>query len=163
MECDSNEHCPQKSQRTLPSRVIEVYSERDPKTPRLLATNGLLGYYTALSYCWGTNQKGVTMKSNLESRLQQLDMASLSRTIQDAILITRTIGVKYLWVDAICIIQDSEEDKTAELSAMCNITASSGNYCGGKRQRCWPRVPRRPRSAKPFYKGSFLVSGWETR
>ncbi|RSM01931.1 hypothetical protein CEP52_008259 [Fusarium oligoseptatum] len=47
-----------------------------------------------------------------------LTISSLPRTIQDAITVTRQIGLKYLWVDALCIIQDSVGDKDAEISQM---------------------------------------------
>lgn len=43
------------------------------------------------------------------------------KTIQDAIKITRLLGFEYLWVDALCIIQDSETDKVAEINAMGSI------------------------------------------
>ena len=51
--------------------------------------------------------------------------SSLPLTIQDAITVTRQIGIRYLWVDALCIIQDSAEDKAIEISRMAKIYRQS--------------------------------------
>jgi hypothetical protein len=45
-------------------------------------------------------------------------LEDLPQTIQDAIEVTRGMRMKYLWVDALCIVQDSEEDKVRNLSVM---------------------------------------------
>ncbi|KAK1502880.1 hypothetical protein CTAM01_04869 [Colletotrichum tamarilloi] len=37
-------------------------------------------------------------------------MTSLSKTFQDAVLVTRRLGIKYIWIDSLCIIQDSKLD-----------------------------------------------------
>jgi hypothetical protein len=120
-ECSSHKSCGIVGPTQLPSRVIEVSPENDPKTPRLLESTSIVDYYVALSYCWGPNQTGLTIESNIKARQECLNMDTLSRTIQDAVLVTRKIDVKYLWVDAICIIQDSQEDKNVELAKMCKI------------------------------------------
>jgi hypothetical protein len=50
-------------------------------------------------------------------------MNELPQTIQDAILVTRQLKLDYLWVDSMCIIQDSIEDKSALISQMHKIYA----------------------------------------
>ncbi|KAF1365061.1 HET-domain-containing protein, partial [Lizonia empirigonia] len=70
---------------------------------------GILDYVT-LSYCWGkANDAACTTQQNLDERLHTITVSLLPRTIQDAITITRAVGVRYLWVDALCIIQDKGE------------------------------------------------------
>ena len=42
-------------------------------------------------------------------------------SVQDAITVTRKLGIRYLWVDALCIIQDSNSDKANEIREMGNV------------------------------------------
>lgn len=65
----------------------------------------------ALSYCWGTGQTLVTTLENSASHMIEIPFQRLPQTIQDAIKITRNLGIRYLWVDALCIIQDSVDGK----------------------------------------------------
>lgn len=50
-----------------------------------------------------------------------IDLSAVAHTIKDSIAATRLLGIRYLWVDALCIIQDDEEDKRAEISCMKDI------------------------------------------
>jgi hypothetical protein len=77
--------------------------------------------YVALSYCWGGIQSYVTTLANIDSHTKRLDWESIPATIRDAIKTTRDLGIRYLWVDALCIIQDSPEDKSVEIGGMNKI------------------------------------------
>ena len=105
----------------LPSRVIDVASDSDGDIVSLVDGRGPFNYYAALSYPWGDRQVGQTTGRNLPVRQHAMDMKSLSSSVQDAIWVTRRLGLRYLWVDAICILQDSEEDKVRELKSMAAI------------------------------------------
>ena len=85
--------------------------------------------YFALSYCWGTSQRSLTSlrltKANLED-LQKCgaltdDKDDLPSTIRDAMLLTRQLGQRYLWVDALCICQDDADDKLTQINQMDSI------------------------------------------
>ncbi|KAJ3559939.1 hypothetical protein NPX13_g9471 [Xylaria arbuscula] len=79
--------------------------------------------YLALSYVWGQYTKPVLVKST-ESLLSQpagISIELLPKTIADAIELTRRLGQRFLWVDSVCIIQDSEADKRSQLSLMDSI------------------------------------------
>lgn len=68
--------------------------------------------YLALSYCWGqSNEPAKTTRSTVQTRKQKIHMTELPKTIQDAILFTRLMGIRYLWVDAVCIIQPHSGDE----------------------------------------------------
>jgi len=54
-----------------------------------------------------------------------ISVSRLGQTIQDAIEVTRRIGVSFLWVDALCICQDDDEEKAVEITRMCDIYSSS--------------------------------------
>jgi len=53
--------------------------------------------------------------------MSNIDIDVLPRTIADAITATHSLGLRYLWTDTLCIIQDSSEDKGREISQMCDI------------------------------------------
>ncbi|KAF2100843.1 HET-domain-containing protein [Rhizodiscina lignyota] len=76
--------------------------------------------YIALSYVWGTNQKLTLRKGNLTALgdVGTLRDRPASRTIMDAIDLTRQLGLRYIWVDALCIIQDDDIDKKTQLRSM---------------------------------------------
>jgi hypothetical protein len=77
--------------------------------------------YTTLSYVWGPNTSHITLHTNIETYKSGIDAKLIPQTIRDAIKVTNGLGVHYLWVDAFCIVQDSEEDKNNELVKMSDI------------------------------------------
>lgn len=91
--------------------------------------------YFALSHCWGDLRKCcvVTETTNIAQRLQRLPLNELSPTFRDAIVVTRKLGFRYLWIDAMCILQDDMHDweresavmSTIYTRAVCTIAASS--------------------------------------
>jgi hypothetical protein len=75
--------------------------------------------YIALSYCWGSHlwtEKPtlMTTASSVESMKREICMDDLPQTICDAVAITRRLGVRYLWVDALCILQGSDIEAKAD-------------------------------------------------
>jgi hypothetical protein len=104
----------------LPTRVIDVGTKLDPNT-RIVVTKGAKGQYLTLSYCWGSTQKIRLFKEKLVEYQQALPFKDTSKTIQDAIVFTRALGFRYLWVDALCIIQNDNEDMNKQFSVMGNI------------------------------------------
>jgi len=120
--------CPKLSDPVLPDRIIEILpgkgSEQD-LTARLTCGNGALGQYAALSYVWGGPQTVVTTTQNIQSHYLILPFSRLGTTIQDAIRVTHGLGLRYLWVDSLCIMQDSKADKAQQISQMKRIFESS--------------------------------------
>lgn len=109
----------------LPSRVLDVGDEQD-QTVRLYASGEHeRGVYCTLSYRWHAHTFFTTTRSNIEQLRNKVPVDQLPKTIQDAITITRTLGIRYLWVDAITIIQDDPEDWTREASEMDSIYRNS--------------------------------------
>lgn len=80
--------------------------------------------YVALSYVWGQDYQLRTLSSNLGLFRVHLPKGNASpnerlpRTIEDAILVTKALGYRFLWVDALCIVQDSDEDLNLQLAQM---------------------------------------------
>lgn len=117
----------------LPTRVIDVEHHDDSDCVRLRVTNGQAqGMYIALSHRW-QGDIPTTTRGNIEDRRTAIKLADLSPTFRDAVCVTRKLGVRFLWIDSLCIIQDNcrdweQESKLMEevfASAYCTIAASS--------------------------------------
>ncbi|KAI0902662.1 heterokaryon incompatibility protein-domain-containing protein [Ustulina deusta] len=76
--------------------------------------------YFALSYVWGQVDMAKTTKSNYLARLKPSALLTISfpRTIMDAMRLVRSVGGRFLWVDAICIVQDDEEKMAWDIPRM---------------------------------------------
>ncbi|KAF5009909.1 hypothetical protein FDECE_3894 [Fusarium decemcellulare] len=82
--------------------------------------------YACLSHCWGTHTNVVkTTKQTLESFRTLIPWDQLPKTFQDAIEICRRLGILYLWIDSLCIIQDSAEDWKEQAAQMADIYQNS--------------------------------------
>jgi hypothetical protein len=66
-----------------------------------------------------------TTSANLEAFLKEIPWDTIPRTIQDAINVCRMLDIQYLWVDALCILQDSEVDKHGQIAGMASIYEDS--------------------------------------
>jgi hypothetical protein len=83
--------------------------------------------YVALSYCWGTDtsKQLKTTKSNLEQHKLGIDWETIPSVIQDAITVAANVDQRFIWVDALCIVQDSLDDWDQEITRMGSIYAQS--------------------------------------
>jgi hypothetical protein len=111
-------------------------------------------HYVALSHCWGQAQllkilshhtdfdletltqdqeklakierKPLTTTSQtIGQRMRQIPMTTLPKTFRDAIQFTRGLGLRYIWIDSLCIIQDSEDDWKQEAARMADVYKNS--------------------------------------
>jgi len=79
--------------------------------------------YLTLSHCWGKTNILRLMKHTLVDFQREIPMSELTRTFRDAFRITEDLGFHYIWIDSLCIIQDSDEDWKVESAAMGDIYA----------------------------------------
>lgn len=105
----------------LPARVLEVSNCR----ARLTETQGMIAPYLTLSHCWGSRPQIKLVKGNLEAMKRNIPWASLSKTFQDTIVLTWKLGYRYVWIDSLCILQDSKEDWEYHASRMAQIYSNS--------------------------------------
>lgn len=141
----------------LPTRLVDVGSDSNAPI-RLIQTNRKMeDRYIALSHCWGQlndHQRFCTYDSNLDQRMADIPYEQLPATFRDAVRVTRALGVRYLWIDSLCIIQKNKEDWFKESAKMedvfsnayCTIAASSASsslvgFLGQRRPRDTIRVP----------------------
>jgi hypothetical protein len=99
------------------------------RLPRLVltATLAALPKYTTLSHCWGTRPTLRLMEANLEALVGGLRHDEVPKSYADAIQVTRALGVEYIWIDSLCIIQDSAADWQCESKNMASIYTHT--YC----------------------------------
>ncbi|KAH6669468.1 heterokaryon incompatibility protein-domain-containing protein [Halenospora varia] len=103
----------------LPTRVIDVGGS--PETVRLMESSQKAAQYVALSHCWGGSSHYRTTESSLEQHKNALKIIDLPKTLQNAVFVVRKLGLRYLWVDSLCIIQDDEDDWLREASRMADV------------------------------------------
>ena len=127
--CSGNRQSP--SSHELPKRLLDV-SEPNPRLVSV-GKRSLLGPETArymtLSHCWGpgTHIKPLqTTKATYQARMQGIEWSDLPPLFQDAMAITRKLGIQYLWIDSLCIIQDDDEDWNEQATQMSQVY--SGSY-----------------------------------
>ncbi|KLU87065.1 hypothetical protein MAPG_06070 [Magnaporthiopsis poae ATCC 64411] len=106
----------------LPTRVIDV---SEPTLRLHEASAGERGNYAALSYCWGGAQTYLCTTHTLPVLLTGFSFDDLPQTLKDAVTVTRSLGLKYLWIDSICIIQNSEADKAHEVGHMARVYSNA--------------------------------------
>ena len=108
------------------TRVIDSI---DPQTPRLVISalqnqridqDGRDIEYAALSYSWGTPSDGLSMlrttKSTLESMIDGVVIVEMPSVFQDAISVCQKLSIRYIWIDALCIVQDDKIEWEQEAS-----------------------------------------------
>jgi hypothetical protein len=70
--------------------------------------------YVSLSHCWGGADILKLMKTTIKTFRQRISLSDLPKTFVDAITATRALGIRYIWIDSLCIIQDSKKDWAQE-------------------------------------------------
>jgi hypothetical protein len=81
--------------------------------------------YITLSHRWSPTTVVRLSEGNKESYYNKIPMDELSKTFTDAIHMTQALGIRYLWIDSLCIIQDSKEDWESQSILMCDVYMNS--------------------------------------
>jgi hypothetical protein len=130
---DKHEQCQKHTQpHTYPTRLLDLGGHNC----RLIVPQDhkLLGPYAALSYCWGPNPNFLRLTAdNLQEFRGGIPYTRLPIAFQEAILIVKELGIRYIWIDALCIIQSgrgsiedwrSESGRMQEVYSNCIINLS---------------------------------------
>jgi hypothetical protein len=110
----------------FPDRVIDVGYCGD-RTIKLLSRTALDQIrarnhpYATLSYCWGDARHLKLESATLERFERGINIMELPRTMRQAVAAAREVGVRYLWIDSMCIIQDSRDDWRIQSAFMGSI------------------------------------------
>lgn len=119
----------------IPTRLIDVGIDGTDTWKIILRSENTIETpdYLTLSYRWAQEPGVLLLKSNIAAYRLGTPIADLPRTFRDSIALARNFSIRYLWIDSLCIIQDSPEDWTQESVLMhdvyanssCNIAASA--------------------------------------
>ena len=117
----------------LPSRVLDVGFSQEHMSDRSVhlhvRTQDERGLYVALSHRWGLrgSQKMPlqTTRKKFEQYCTNISYQYLPSTFRDAVIVTRMLGIRYLWIDALCILQDDQKDWLDQSSNMGSIFKNS--------------------------------------
>ncbi|KAI1328346.1 hypothetical protein F5Y16DRAFT_398518 [Xylariaceae sp. FL0255] len=166
----------------LPSRCIEIESEHgEIKSCILRETRGQEGKYIAMSHRWGPDTERVkTLRSNYDCRVQrcvkgksscqQCKTPITTTLFTHAYEIALKLGIKYVWIDSLCIVQDDSDDWKTESAKMADYyqhawltiaatrTRDSGGLFGELETNTLARVTRLPyRDRQGVQKGYFYA------
>ena len=113
----------------LPKRLLDLRFVAQKGLVRLVISQSLPqdAVYATLSHCWGGQCEKTLTVDSLKDFEEGLLLSSLPKTFQDAIIVTAKLSVSYLWIDALCIVQDSVDslEWRQEASIMGDIYANS--------------------------------------
>ncbi|KAF7559100.1 hypothetical protein G7046_g5068 [Stylonectria norvegica] len=104
----------------LPRRVLDVSDDKVV----LIETGLRKDLYVALSHCWGKDRLLVTTNETLPDRMKDIPLDIMPRTFRDAVVMTRALGLRYLWIDSLCIIQGDPQDWEEQSAVMADIYAN---------------------------------------
>ncbi|KAE8345164.1 heterokaryon incompatibility protein-domain-containing protein [Aspergillus arachidicola] len=140
---DFHHACSKREKPVLPKRVVRLASYN--VSPILYETSdGERADYVALSYCWGGEKHLLTTQNTIRSHKAGIPWSKLPQTLKDAMHLSLELGVEFIWIDALWIIQDDLVDWKEEASKFGSVyrdalittsaTASpnttSGIFCG---------------------------------
>lgn len=123
--CRTSHNCGHPGSPRLPPRVLDIGPA--PESPLMLRELGEhMAQYNCLSHRWGDQQPLVTTSANLSTYMTQgIPWGHVPKTYRDAVDVTRLLGIRYIWIDSLCIIQDSKEDWEVQSSQMCQIYSNA--------------------------------------
>lgn len=140
-KCETeHENCPADDPPVLPTRVVDTGVDAAFQDLHIVNGDGMRAPYVALSHCWGGKIHPLLTTLTLDSFAAALPYDELPPNFRDAITITRAMGIRYLWIDSLCIVQDSKQDWEKESVRMADIyrdsiftisaLSSAGSKCG---------------------------------
>ena len=117
--------------------------------------------YMTLSHCWGKLPLYTLRTDSFDEFRRSIPLAKLTKCFQDAIQCTQGLGIRYLWIDSLCILQDSTEDwqhesldmQSVYSNSWCTIAATA--FLDGQQGLFTTRKP-----AEVFDLPSVVASGW---
>ncbi|KAI1662139.1 HET-domain-containing protein [Daldinia decipiens] len=117
-----HQRCHMRDSSFLPTRLISITGSNDGV--RLIDNSEVPhgSHYVALSHCWGLKlPECLTTKGNVLDQKENVPWNTIPKSFQEAILFTRKLGIGYIWIDSLCIIQRDPEDWLREAGRMFHV------------------------------------------
>jgi len=130
-----------------PTRLVDVgpFKTSTYSSPEFRVVQGSVvpstERYVTLSHRWPAAHILQLFAENIERLQKGTPISALPRTFRDAFIITRRLGVRYIWIDCLCIIQSGDDGRdwqresrlmgTIYANALCNIAADWPSELGG--------------------------------
>lgn len=156
----------------LPTRLIEVQTHGGTSSNTIARVCEIEDFsadasYITLSHCWGNTPIFTLRQGNLDMLKRDIPVDQLPDLFKDALRVTSELGMKYIWIDCLCILQDCQDDWAHEAARMgdvyryakCNIAASG--YKDGKTGLLKERTPL-PLLNHPLFLDLVLVCNKQT-
>jgi hypothetical protein len=140
----------------LPKRVLDLQcaSEDGDALQLRLSKRDETGRYATLSHGWGEVHPPKTLLSNVDTHLKAIKLLDLSLKFRQIIKFVRGLGIRFLWIDSLCIIQDDPADKMEQIPKMCEVYSNSvltiSTSCSTSSTGALFTVPTTPRKGFPL-------------
>lgn len=120
-DCEKHGRCKVGNDAHLPTRGLDI-GTKNLRRVVLREKLNQKARYICLSYCWGgTNNFLKTKSQNLQAHKTGIKLTELPLTFRDTIQIARSLRVRYLWIDSLCIQQDDPSDWEIEAGRMADV------------------------------------------
>jgi hypothetical protein len=122
--CNDLHQCMQQGQPSMPTRLLEVSADS------ILLRTGISTHerYVTLSHRWGQNVDNIpklTRENLVQLSHEGLACTALSPTFRDMADLTYRMGIRFLWIDSLCIIQEDPDDFDRESGRMAEVFRSA--------------------------------------
>ncbi|KAF4454953.1 HET-domain-containing protein [Fusarium austroafricanum] len=112
--------------KSLGMKISQLRNEMESTLIKLWTTPAESnGQYVALSHRWGNEESCKLTKDNIQTFHNGISFSSLPKTYQDAVVVARKLGYRYIWIDALCIVQDDPDDWLRESIRMASVYNNS--------------------------------------
>ena len=172
--CLKHTSCQTENWMVAPTRLVHIGNRETAVLPHLVTASAMPSdtRWAALSYCWGPtgSMRLITTHDTLAQRQREISYADMPAVFKDALLVTEALGLQYVWIDALCIVQDDASDWKAEAARMGDVyrmaevtivAASSKSINETFLTRQWPEPGAHMpfRSSKfPQVRGNFTIA-----
>lgn len=139
--CISNhDKCRDSRNGLLPARILDIGTRFADGVKLKTAREGERATYACFSHCWGQTQALTLTKENYVELQRDIPWGCLQKAYTDVITLCRLLKIRYIWIDALCIVQNSPDDWKSESAKMhmyyggcyvCIAATSAADHDGG--------------------------------